>query len=82
MLTAAELTEFLALDGIDPWGPERGDFRMARICGTVARSFGGGQVNEADWLFRFGESRTEDGGAGQIEKFKRYAELSQSWEDE
>jgi hypothetical protein len=74
------LTEFLALDRIDPWGPERADFRMARICGAVSGAFGG-KVPEKDYLFGFCEDRSEDDG-DQIDRFRRWAEASQSWEDE
>jgi hypothetical protein len=53
---------------------------MARICGAVSGAFGG-KVPEKDYLFGFCEDREAD-DEGQIERFRRWADVSQSWEDE
>lgn len=35
-ITSSELTEWVAMYNLEPWGDARDDFRMGQICSTIA----------------------------------------------
>lgn len=58
------MDKWIAFFNLHPFGEERDDMRMARICEVVARSGGAKSVSPSDFMFDFIKAREEKDGAG------------------
>jgi len=56
-ITSAEFSEWLAYNQVQPWGPERQDWRFAQMCAILANCFDEKDHEIDEFLPKFREQK-------------------------
>jgi hypothetical protein len=79
-MTVAEFEDWQTIYGIDPWGEERDDLRMARIVWAALRPHYKRSIRERDFVLKFSTSREADAAQYRQRAHQRYGMIAAAME--